>query len=81
MASYFAVFLVCLSFGSGLIWLIDAKVFAPKRRLALAEAEGKLGGDLDEETREKLMRQPALAETAQSIFPVVLAITIFRSFI
>jgi signal peptidase I len=81
MASYFAVFLVFLSFGSGLIWLIDAKVFAPKRRLALAEAEGKLGDDLDDETREKLMRQSAIAETAQSIFPVVLAITIFRSFV
>ena len=81
MASYFAIFLVLLSAGSGLIWLLDAKVFAPKRRLALAEAEGSIGGSLDDDAREKIMRQSSIAETAQSIFPVVLAITIFRSFI
>ncbi len=81
MASYFAIILVLLSATSGLIWLIDAKVLAPKRRLNLATAEGELGSKLDEESRNKIIRQSALAETAQSIFPVVLAITIFRSFI
>lgn len=81
MASYFAIFLVCLSLGSGLIWLLDAKVLAPKRRVKLAAAEGQIEGQLDEETRDKIIRQSAIAETAQSIFPVVLAITIFRSFI
>ena len=35
---------------------------------------------LDDETAMKILRQSAIAETAQSIFPVVLVITIFRSF-
>lgn len=81
MASIFAVILVVLSVACGLIWLLDVKVFAPKRELALQQAEAQLGGELDEEAREKILRQPFLAETAQSIFPVVLAITVFRSFI
>jgi signal peptidase I len=81
MASYFAFFLVFLSFATGIIWLIDVKVLAPKRRLALADAEGKLGSELDESSRNKIMRQSAIAETAESIFPVVVIITIFRSFL
>lgn len=81
MASLFAILLVFLSVTSGLIWLLDAKVFAPKRELALQEAQSKLGTDLTEEARENILRQPFLAETAQSVFPVILAITIFRSFI
>ncbi len=81
MAGYFAIFLVCLSLASGLIWLYDAKVSAPKRREKLATAEGSAGGSLDDDSRAKLLQQPALAETAQSIFPVVLAITLFRSFL
>ncbi len=81
MASIFAIFLVFLSVVSGLIWLLDAKVFAPKRQLAFESAQKQLGEGMTEEVKEKLLRQPFLAETAQSIFPVVLAITIFRSFI
>lgn len=80
MASYFAIFLVILSAASGLIWLIDAKILAPRRQLALIAAQKELGSDLDESTQEKILRQSVVAETAQSIFPVVLIITIFRSF-
>jgi signal peptidase I len=81
MASYFAILLVCLSFGSGLIWLLDAKILAPKRQLKLAEAEQKLGDALDDATRTKILRQSSIAETAQSIFPVVVIITCLRSFL
>jgi signal peptidase I len=80
MASYFSILLVCLSFGSGVIWLLDAKILAPKRQLKLAEAEQKLGEGFDDETRTKILRQSSIAETARSIFPVVLIITILRSF-
>lgn len=81
MASYFAMFLVGLSAISGIIWWIDAKFLAPKRQQALQEAESNVGKPLDDEARDKILQQSAIAETAQSIFPVVLAITIFRSFI
>ncbi|WP_018693445.1 signal peptidase I [Algicola sagamiensis] len=81
MASYFAIFLVVLSLGSGLIWLLDATVFAPKRRERLVAAEAEAGGELGEDASDAILRQSAIAETAQSIFPIVLLITLFRSFL
>ena len=33
---------------SGLIWLVDAMKFAPRRRVALAKATEVAGGELDE---------------------------------
>lgn len=61
MAGYFSVLLVVLTLVSGLLWLLDAKVFKPRRTSA----------DV----------QPYWAETAQSIFPLIAAITFFRSFL
>ena len=40
MANYFSLFLVILTVVSGLIWLVDAKVFAPKRRANFAASTG-----------------------------------------
>ncbi|MBU2882965.1 signal peptidase I [Psychrosphaera sp. B3R10] len=80
MAGYFAVFLVVITLLSGLIWLIDAKVFAPSRRERVATAVAS-GVELPQEELDKIAPQPAIAETAQSIFPILAAITIFRSFL
>ena len=80
MAGYFSVLLVLLTLGSGLIWLIDHLMFAPKRNAHLAMAEASAGGKLDEETAALIAPEPMLTETAKSIFPMIAAITIFRSF-
>ena len=32
MATYFSIFLVCLTIASGLVWLVDSLVYAPKRK-------------------------------------------------
>ncbi|MBQ4831927.1 signal peptidase I [Pseudoalteromonas sp. MMG010] len=81
MAGYFSVFLVLLTLGSGLIWLIDHLLFAPKRQARLSLAQSSAGGELDEETQALIAPEPAITETAKSIFPMIAAITIFRSFI
>lgn len=81
MAGYFSIFLVLLTLGSGLIWLIDHLVFAPKRKERVAIAQGASDIPLTDEVIEKVAPQHAIAETAQSIFPMVAAITIFRSFL
>lgn len=116
MAGYFAVFLVGITILSGLIWLIDARFYAPARREKIANALIAAGNNIDLEVfrnskgykklaypglsgnaLEKAMTameldievkdvqsiapQPAIAETAQSIFPILAAITIFRSFL
>ncbi|CAM2942870.1 signal peptidase I [Pseudoalteromonas atlantica] len=81
MAGYFSVLLVLLTLGSGLIWLIDHLMYAPKRQERLALAQTSAGGQLDEETAALIAPEPAITETAKSIFPMIAAITIFRSFI
>ncbi|WP_166837446.1 signal peptidase I [Rheinheimera pleomorphica] len=81
MAGYFAVFLVLLTLASGLVWLLDALVLAPKRQQKLALAQASAGGNLGLEASEQLVKEPQIVETAKSIFPVIALITLFRSFI
>ncbi|GAB0110311.1 MULTISPECIES: signal peptidase I [Pseudoalteromonas] len=81
MAGYFSVLLVLLTLGSGLIWLIDHLLYAPKRQERLAIAQSSSGGQLDEEVAALIAPEPVITETAKSIFPMIAAITIFRSFI
>ena len=47
----------------------------------MALAQTSAGGQLDEETAALIAPEPAITETAKSIFPMIAAITIFRSFI
>lgn len=81
MAGYFAIFLVVLTIGSGLIWLFDARVLAPKRKLKLVQAEAAAGSVLTDAAKQQILSQSYMAETAQSIFPLIAIITIFRSFL
>lgn len=81
MAGYFAIGLVLATLISGLIWLVDALVLAPKRKAKIASAIAASGGKLSEEEIDHIAPQSQVAETAQSIFPIIAAITIFRSFI
>jgi signal peptidase I len=81
MAGYFSILLVLLTLGSGLIWLIDHLMYAPKRQERLALAQTSAGAKLDDETAALIAPEPVLTETAKSIFPMIAAITIFRSFI
>lgn len=79
MANYFSIFLVFLTVASGLIWLADALLFAPKRkaRLALAREQGKVQAAATADEVEL----PALVDTAQQIFPVIAVVLVLRSFI
>ncbi|MCL1079242.1 signal peptidase I [Parashewanella spongiae] len=79
MAAYFSLILVIITLVSGIIWAIDAFAFAPKRKQALALAETKQS--LDDDAKEKILREPAVVETAHSIFPVIAFVLVLRSFI
>ena len=65
----FPAFLVLASALTGGIWLLDALVFAPRRRLAAA---GDAAG---------LAKEPVLVEYARSFFPVIFAVLVLRSFL
>ncbi|MCG9720056.1 signal peptidase I [Shewanella sp. Isolate7] len=80
MAAYFSLILVLVTLGSGLIWMFDALVLAPKRqqKLTLAQAANQ---EISEESAEKIVRESTIVETSRSIFPVIAFVLILRSFI
>ena len=62
----FPTFLVLATLVTGLIWLIDALAFAPRRRAAAGDGE---------------VKEPLLVEYSRSFFPIILAVLVLRSFL
>jgi signal peptidase I len=86
----FPLILVVLVFGSGLIWLIDAVLFAPRRRQTAAALQleypgwSEQGSDDAGRYEAKLSAtasEPALAEYSRSFFPVLFVVFVLRSFL
>lgn len=72
----FAALLVILTVFTGVVWAVDALVFAPRRR-TLAGANGMVLDD-DKEGRSG---EPLVVEYSRSFFPVILIVLIIRSFL
>jgi signal peptidase I len=73
----FALFLVVLTFLTGVIWALDAWVFRP-RRLSAAGA-GAMAGTAGATT--PAVKEPIVVEYARSFFPVILLVLVIRSFL
>lgn len=58
---------------TGLVWLLDALVLAPRRRAAVA-AEGGVASDEE-------VKAPAVVEYSRSFFPVLAIVLVLRSFL
>ena len=65
----FALVLVVLTSLSGLIWLVDSLLFRQKRM------------DLSVQSSIEPPREPVMVEYARSLFPVLLIVLVFRSFL
>lgn len=81
MAGYFAILLVLLTLSFGLLWLLDKYYLAPRRKQLLEQARQAAKGNLPPEAEQELLKEPAIIETAKSLFPLVAAITLLRSFL
>ncbi|WP_440874386.1 signal peptidase I [Thalassotalea sp. PLHSN55] len=81
MAVYFSIFLVAITLVTGVIWAIDKFVWAPQRRLNLADAQSQCGDTLSEEAQLKITEPPVLIDTSVQIFPVIAFVLILRSFL
>ena len=86
----FPLVLVVLVFGSGLIWLADHLLLAPKRWHALEQLRSDYPGWENESSsqfREYQKRsavvgtEPVLVEYAKSFFPVLFVVFVLRSFL
>ena len=75
MAQMFSIFLVLLTLITGLIWLVDSLVFAPKRRERAALGAGVSNIDGFEPPL------PYAVDTAKQIFPIIAFVMVMRSFI
>jgi signal peptidase I len=64
----FSFVLVLAALVTGLIWLVDSRVFRPRR----LQAAGSAAGNADE---------PLLVEYARSFFPIILLVLVIRSFL
>jgi len=91
----FPLILVLATFVTGVIWLLDAVLFAPKRARraqatavaagpSTAQAPGQVPGEMPGEVPGQVPgqapEQPILVEYARSFFPVLLVVLVLRSF-
>ncbi|AWB67064.1 signal peptidase I [Saccharobesus litoralis] len=81
MAGYFSIFLFFATLVTGVVWALDKFVWAPKRKLAIADAEAQAGGELPQEAVAKFNKQNGASEFAIEIFPVVAFVFVLRSFL
>lgn len=79
----FPAIMVSAVFITGIIWLLDAYVLAPKRRAAANALFAQNEGGTHElsEAKAKLLKEPVWVEYARSLFPVILAVLVLRSFL
>lgn len=71
----FPTVLVVATFVTGVIWLLDAVIWAPRRR-AQAQSGGTTG-----EGAEASVKEPIIVEYAKSFFPIILIVLLIRSFV
>lgn len=76
----FPLILVVAVFVTGLIWLLDATVLAPRRKRRLSEHLAPAGSRMEEQS-EALIKEPMLVEYSKSFFPVLFVVLILRSFL
>jgi signal peptidase I len=86
----FPLILVILVFGSGVIWLVDALFFAPRRAAAIAqlqeqhpgwESEGSTAAISFQQSVQSTAAEPVVVEYAKSFFPVLFVVFVLRSFL
>lgn len=80
MANTFSLILVIVTLVTGVVWVLEKLVFAKKRQQKEADVEAQTNG-LDAALVEKVKTQPWWIENSVSIFPVIAAVLVLRSFI
>ncbi len=76
-----ATILVLLIFISGLIWLYDKILLAPKRAIAKANLSANISEEEGEPSIADSIRIPLVVDLARSFLPVFLGVLVLRSFL
>jgi signal peptidase I len=84
MSFDFPAIMVVAVFITGIIWVLDVLLWAPKRRHKAEELSVDSAGEeshVFNEAKEKILREPVFVEYSRSLFPVILAVLVLRSFL
>ena len=78
----FPAIMVTAVFVTGVLWALDVMLWAPKRRKAAEALSGHGSADGDvEKAKEEILKESIFVEYSRSLFPVILAVLVLRSFI
>lgn len=80
MSINFPLLLVIAVAVCGFLALLDLVFFAPRRRAAIANYQGR-AGEPDQSTLDALNKEPVLIEYGKSFFPVLAIVLVLRSFL
>jgi len=80
MSMDFQTGMVILLAVSGVIWLIDRVVAAPRRRDAVARLTSA-GEKVDDKQLQSAAKEPLIVEYARTFFPIILIVLVLRAFI
>lgn len=80
MSIDFPTLLVLLTLVTGLIWALDALLWAPRRR-ALVAGLKTATEPASEEVLARAGKEPGLVELSRSFFPIILIVLLVRSFV
>jgi signal peptidase I len=81
MAAYFSTVLVIVTLLTGIVWALDRWVFRKQRQAKLRIAQDSAQGELPEEVRDEILKEPGWIENCKSVFPVILVVLLLRSFL
>jgi signal peptidase I len=76
----FPTILVAATLITGLIWMADVLLLAPRRRQQAAALAGE-GVEVERAQVDAVLKEPTLVEYSKSFFPVILAVLLLRSFL
>jgi len=66
---------------TGVIWAIDAFLWAPRRKIEAEGLKKQSQGNVEEEKIQNALKEPLLVEYARSFFPIILIVLLLRSFL
>jgi len=75
----FQAVLVLATIVTGVIWVLDVLVWAPKRRLSMGDGAAVEEGESEGQSLD--IKAPYLIDLSRSIFPVILIVLVIRSFL
>lgn len=81
MANTFSLILVVVTLVTGIIWVLDKFLWAPKRRAKIEQARVNSTVKLDPKMLDTIAKTPVWIENTAPLFPVIAAVLVLRSFL